>query len=46
MFELREVLNKSQISEFNYWTRVSKTWGFVSGDQINYFPKAKAEANN
>ena len=30
----------------NYWTRVSKISWFVSGEQINYLPKPKAEANN
>ena len=30
----------------NYWTRLSKISGFVSGEQINYLPKPKAEANN
>ena len=28
----------------NYWTRLSKISSFVSGEQINYLPKAKAEA--
>ena len=30
----------------NYWTRLSKISWFVSGEQINYSPKSKAEANN
>ena len=30
----------------NYWTRLSKISRFVSGEQINYLPKTKAEANN
>ena len=30
----------------NYWMRLSKISWFVSGEQINYFPKPKAEANN
>ena len=30
----------------NYWTRLSKISRFVSGEQINYLPKPKAEANN
>ena len=30
----------------NYWTRLSKISWFVSGEQINYSPKPKAEANN
>ena len=30
----------------NYWTRLSKISWFVSGEQINYLPKPKAEANN
>ena len=27
----------------NYWTRLSKISWFVSGEQINYLPKPKAE---
>ena len=30
----------------NYWTRLSKISWFVSGEQINYLSKPKAEANN
>ena len=30
----------------NYWTRLSKISWFVNGEQINYSPKPKAEANN
>ena len=30
----------------NYWTRLSKISWFVCGEQINYLPKTKAEANN
>ena len=30
----------------NYWTRLSKISSFVCGEQINYLPKPKAEANN
>ena len=30
----------------NYWTRLSKISWFVSGEQINYLPKPKAEASN
>ena len=30
----------------NYWTRLRKISGFVSGEQINYLPKPKAEANH
>ena len=30
----------------NYWTRLSKILWFVGGEQINYLPKPKAEANN
>ena len=30
----------------NYWTRLSKISWFVCGEQINYLPKPKAEANN
>ena len=30
----------------NYWTRLSKISWFVYGEQINYLPKPKAEANN
>ena len=30
----------------NYWTGLSKISWFVSGEQINYLPKPKAEANN
>ena len=30
----------------NYWTRLSKISWFVSGEQKNYLPKPKAEANN
>ena len=30
----------------NSWTRLSKISWFVSGEQINYLPKPKAEANN
>ena len=30
----------------NYWTRLSKISWFVYGEQINYLPKSKAEANN
>ena len=29
----------------NYWARLSKISWFVSGEQINYLPKPKAEAN-
>ena len=38
-------LNQSPIIN-NYWTRLSKTSWFVSGEQINYLPIPKAEANN
>ena len=30
----------------NYWTRSSKISWFVGGEQINYLPMPKAEANN
>ena len=30
----------------NYWTRSSKISRFVGGEQINYLPMPKAEANN
>ena len=30
----------------NYWVKLSKISWFVSGKQINYLPKPKAEANN
>ena len=30
----------------NYWTRLSKILRFVSGEQINYLPRLKAEANS
>ena len=30
----------------NYWTRSSKILWFVGGEQINYLPMLKAEANN
>ena len=30
----------------NYWTRLSRISWFVCGEQINYLPKPKAEANN
>ena len=30
----------------NYWTRLGKISWFVRGEQINYLPKPKAEANN
>ena len=30
----------------NYWTWLSKISWFVSGEQINYLPKPKAEASN
>ena len=33
-------------SNVNYWTRLSKISGFVRGEQINYLPLPKAEANN
>ena len=29
----------------NYWARLSKILWFLSGEQINYLPKAKAEVN-
>ena len=31
---------------YNYWTRLSKISWFISGEQINYLPMPKAEANN
>ena len=30
----------------NYWTKLSKISRFVSGEQISYLPKPKAEADN
>ena len=36
-------INKLIVS--NYWTRLSKILSFVSGEQINYLPKPKTEAN-
>ena len=32
--------------QYYYWTRLSKISWFVSGEQMNYLPKPKAEANN
>ena len=41
------VKNERSLISNNYWTRLSKliSW-FVSGEQIIYLPKLKAEANN
>ena len=31
---------------YNYWTRLSKISGFISGEHISYLPMPKAEENN
>ena len=41
-----DVKRKIEKTINNYWTRLSKISWFVSGEQINYLPMPKAEANN
>ena len=43
----KQCVNPSPSKIFiNYWTRLRKISLFVDGEQINYLPMAKAEANN
>ena len=43
---IRVVYKPTHTLVINYWTRSSKISRFVGGEQINYLPMPKAEANN
>ncbi len=43
---IKNILTPLPAIIINYWTRSSKISRFVGGEQINYLPMPKAEANN